>query len=113
MSLVERVHRATILAVATSLIFVEASPLCLRAQQNDAQQEEAGQQGRVATHELPTAEPTSIALPLAEDRGGAALAQSLKRLGTTAKLMMIAAHPDDEDGALLRSEEHTSELQSL
>jgi LmbE family N-acetylglucosaminyl deacetylase len=101
MSLVERVHRATILAVATSLIFVEASPLCLRAQQNDAQQEEAGQQGRVATHELPTAEPTSIALPLAEDRGGAALEQSLKRLGTTASLMMIVAHPDDEDGALL------------
>ena len=27
--------------------------------------------------------------------------QALKRLGTTASLMMIVAHPDDEDGALL------------
>ena len=47
------------------------------------------------------AEPSSIALPLAEDRGAAALEQSLRRLSTTASLMMIVAHPDDEDGALL------------
>ncbi|MGD0892114.1 MAG: PIG-L family deacetylase [Terracidiphilus sp.] len=51
--------------------------------------------------ELPVTEPTSIALPLAEDRGAAALEQSLKRLSTTASLMVIVAHPDDEDGALL------------
>ena len=51
--------------------------------------------------ELPSTEPTSIALPLAEDRGAAALEQSLKRLSTTASLMVIVAHPDDEDGALL------------
>jgi LmbE family N-acetylglucosaminyl deacetylase len=47
------------------------------------------------------AEPSSIALPLPEDRGAAALEQSLRRLQTTASLMMIVAHPDDEDGALL------------
>jgi len=40
-------------------------------------------------------------LPIAEDRGAAALEQSLKRLSTTASLMMIVAHPDDEDGTLL------------
>ena len=106
MSFVERVHRATILAVATSLIFAGAGPLCLMAQQNGAQQdraqrEEAGQLGRGPAHDLSAAEPTAIALPLAEDRGGAALEQALKRLGTTASLMMIVAHPDDEDGALL------------
>ena len=50
---------------------------------------------------LPAAEPTSIALPLPEDRGQAALEQMLKRLGTTASVMMIVAHPDDEDSALL------------
>ena len=33
--------------------------------------------------------------------GEAALEQALKRLKTTASLMMIVAHPDDEDGALL------------
>ena len=49
----------------------------------------------------PLPEPSSIALPIAEDRGAAALEQSLKRLSTTASLMMIVAHPDDEDGTLL------------
>ena len=50
---------------------------------------------------LPISEPNEIALPLPEDRGTAALEQSLRRLGTTASVMMIVAHPDDEDGALL------------
>ena len=46
-------------------------------------------------------EPTSIALPLAEDRGQNAVEQGLRRLNTTASVMMIVAHPDDEDGSLL------------
>jgi len=50
---------------------------------------------------IPLPEAAVIALPLAEDRGAAALEQSLRRLSTTASLMMIVAHPDDEDGALL------------
>jgi LmbE family N-acetylglucosaminyl deacetylase len=50
---------------------------------------------------VPLPEPSEIALPLPEDRGAAALEQSLKRLSTTASVMMIVAHPDDEDGALL------------
>src|ERR1700722_1440095 len=51
--------------------------------------------------ELSASEPSAIALPLAEDRGEAGLEQALKRLGTTASLLMIVAHPDDEDGTLL------------
>jgi hypothetical protein len=51
--------------------------------------------------QLPASEPPAIALPLAEDRGQAALEQAPKRLGTTASLLMIVAHPDDEDGTLL------------
>jgi len=43
-------------------------------------------------------------LPLPEDRGTAALEQSLKRLGTWASMMDIVAHPDDEDGGLLTYE---------
>ena len=50
---------------------------------------------------LPKSDPQVTALPLPEDRGETALAQSLKRLRTTASVMMIVAHPDDEDGALL------------
>ncbi len=46
-------------------------------------------------------EASAIALPLAEDRGSAALEQALRRLNTTASVMMIVAHPDDEDGPLL------------
>jgi LmbE family N-acetylglucosaminyl deacetylase len=46
-------------------------------------------------------EATSIALPLAEDRGQPALEEALRRLNTTASVMMIVAHPDDEDGPLL------------
>jgi len=52
----------------------------------------------------PHAEATEIALPLAEDRGAAALELSLKRLGTWASLMDIVAHPDDEDGGMLTYE---------
>jgi LmbE family N-acetylglucosaminyl deacetylase len=46
-------------------------------------------------------EATSIALPMAEDRGQSALEQALRKLNTTASVMMIVAHPDDEDGSLL------------
>src|SRR4051812_26176772 len=35
------------------------------------------------------------------DYGALGLAQLLKRLNTTASVMMIGAHPDDEDSALL------------
>ena len=46
-------------------------------------------------------EPSAEALPLPEDRGAADLEQTLKRLGTTASVLFIVAHPDDEDGALM------------
>jgi LmbE family N-acetylglucosaminyl deacetylase len=62
-------------------------------------QQSAPQQRVLASIPLP--EPSEIALPLPEDRGQAALEQTLKRLGTTASVMMIVAHPDDEDGPLL------------
>jgi len=58
-------------------------------------------QSAPAHYDLPPTEPSDIALPLPEDRGQAALSQTLKRLGTTASVLYIVAHPDDEDGALL------------
>ena len=42
------------------------------------------------------------ALPV--ERGAVAVAEGLKRLGTRASLMMIVAHPDDEDGGMLTYE---------
>lgn len=50
---------------------------------------------------LPASEASEIALPLPEDRGAAALVEALRRLRSTASVLMIVAHPDDEDGALL------------
>ena len=52
-------------------------------------------------NEVPLPEPTANGLPLPEDRGAADLEQTLKRLGTTASMLVIVAHPDDEDGALM------------
>jgi LmbE family N-acetylglucosaminyl deacetylase len=57
--------------------------------------------------QIPTA--TSIAAtpdyqPLRVDRGTSALQQSLRKLGTRASVMMIVAHPDDEDGGMLTYE---------
>jgi LmbE family N-acetylglucosaminyl deacetylase len=85
--------RTLFFAALASLLLASAQPAHFAAQQ-------AAAPAQPAT-DLPSTEPSDIALPLAEDRGQAALEQSLKRLGTTASLMMIVAHPDDEDGALL------------
>jgi LmbE family N-acetylglucosaminyl deacetylase len=59
----------------------------------------------VATDQPPAAPAPRIeAVPLPENRGAAALYESLKRLDTTASLMMIVGHPDDEDGGMLTYE---------
>lgn len=39
--------------------------------------------------------------PLAEDRGADALPQTLRKLRTWGSLLMIVAHPDDEDGGMM------------
>ncbi len=41
---------------------------------------------------------------LAQDEGLAGLRLELQRLGTTARLMQVVAHPDDEDGGMLTLE---------
>ena len=74
--------------------------LSLAAQQA-AQPATAAQNAQLWLDGVPLAEPSEVALPIAEDRGQAAVDQALKRLKTTASVMMIVAHPDDEDGALL------------
>ena len=84
----QRVPYAAMPAAFAVLIFAALSPLNLNGQQP-------------AEPDLPSAEPTSIALPLPENRGEAQLEQTLKRLDTTASVLVIVAHPDDEDGAML------------
>lgn len=43
-------------------------------------------------------------VPLPQDTGTAGLKQELRKLQTTGRLMMVTAHPDDEDGGLLTLE---------
>jgi len=49
-------------------------------------------------------QPNTQVQEIAANRGSAALWQSLKKLHTWASLLMITAHPDDEDGGMLTYE---------
>jgi LmbE family N-acetylglucosaminyl deacetylase len=49
-------------------------------------------------------QPGSVAHEISINRGSTALWQSLKKLHTRASLIMITAHPDDEDGGMLAYE---------
>jgi LmbE family N-acetylglucosaminyl deacetylase len=53
--------------------------------------------------QTPAAEPSAID-PLPPDNGAAGLKQVLRRLQTTARLLQVTAHPDDEDGGMLTLE---------
>src|SRR5579863_2499704 len=48
--------------------------------------------------------PLAAAPPLSFDSGAAALSQSLQKLRTRASVLMVTAHPDDEDGGMLTYE---------
>src|ERR1700682_713751 len=48
--------------------------------------------------------PIAAAQPLSFNSGAAAVWQSLKKLHTRASLIMVTAHPDDEDGGMLTYE---------
>src|SRR5215472_15613040 len=49
-------------------------------------------------------QPSVVAHEIPVNRGSAALWQSLKKLHTRASMIMITAHPDDEDGGMLAYE---------
>ena len=51
--------------------------------------------------------------PLPQDIGAAALKQQLRRLDSTGRLMMVVAHPDDEDGGLLTLESRGRGVRAL
>ncbi len=48
--------------------------------------------------------PSNVAHEISINKGSAALWQSLKKLHTRASLIMLTAHPDDEDGGMLTYE---------
>ena len=85
-------------ALAGLLLGARPAWLCAQAAQQ-TRQNESSPASELASVPLP--EPFANALPLPEDRGFADLEQTLKRLKTTASVLIIVPHPDDEDGALL------------
>ena len=87
-------HSAAIGAAVIGL-FLAVHPRLLGAQDSTSLAPDA------ELAQVPLPQPASNALLLPEDRGAADLEQTLKRLGTTASVLAIVAHPDDEDGALL------------
>jgi LmbE family N-acetylglucosaminyl deacetylase len=97
----DKSNQATAGAAFAGLILAGVLSVRLTCQQPVQQPARQPVPAALTLASVPLPEPSEIALPLPEDRGAAALEQSLKRLGTTASLMIIVAHPDDEDGALL------------
>jgi LmbE family N-acetylglucosaminyl deacetylase len=75
-------HPALCLALSASLL---GNPIALQAQ-------------------APVHYPSTFATPLPVDRGAAAVWQSLQKLHTRASLILIVAHPDDEDSGMLAYE---------
>lgn len=53
---------------------------------------------------LGAAQPDPDAVPLDLDRGAAGLCRALAQLQTRASILMVTAHPDDEDGGMLAEE---------
>jgi LmbE family N-acetylglucosaminyl deacetylase len=51
--------------------------------------------------------------PLPQDTSSAGLKQALRKLQTTGRLMMVTAHPDDEDGGLLTLQARGKGVQTL
>ncbi len=90
----QKLHRIAIRAALAALLTVFVSvPLPAQPAPQLSPDAELAQ--------VPLPEPSVYALPLPEDRGAADLEQTLKRLGTTASVLFIVPHPDDEDGALM------------
>ncbi len=91
------INQRILSAAFLGLALAAATPMSLGAQVGA----QAGAQAAAPAFSLPPVEPSAVALPLPEDCGQDALEQSLRRLGTTASVLYIVAHPDDEDGALM------------
>jgi len=92
--ILQRLFRAALPTALAALLSIAA---CVPLHAQDAAATSADTQ----LLQVPLPEPSAYALPLPEDRGAADLEQTIKRLGTTASVLFIVAHPDDEDGALM------------
>src|SRR6201998_3108058 len=101
-------HLSTIYLAAFMLLFTLASP----SQTSDAAKPEKpslhASQTEVLTDHVLVAPPgllyQGVPAGIPQDEGLPGLRLELLRLGTTARLMQVVAHPDDEDGGMLTLE---------
>ena len=98
----QAIYRFLAAGVTASAFLVIALCVSLKGQAPVAAGAAAGLAGAGAASaaELPTPD----ARPLEIDRGAAGLWQTLLKLHTRASLLMVTAHPDDEDGGMLAYE---------
>ena len=92
--------QAAVGAALAGLVWIGASRFGADAQQGAHPTAKAGD-AAAELAQVPLPKPQLNAMALPEDRGAAAVEQALKRLNTTASILFIVAHPDDEDGSLL------------
>jgi LmbE family N-acetylglucosaminyl deacetylase len=86
--------RKTVFKVAAVVFLVFAACLAQESQRTAQQSQPAS----ASDNTQPYLE------PLPQDTGSTGLKQELRRLHNTGRLMMVTAHPDDEDGGLLTLE---------
>src|SRR5690348_13263688 len=70
-------------------------------------------QAPAASPSTPPASSPGYYDPLPQDTGPSGLKLELRKLQTTGRLMMVVAHPDDEDGGLLTREARGKGVQTL
>ncbi|HML15875.1 MAG TPA: PIG-L family deacetylase [Bryobacteraceae bacterium] len=64
----------------------------------------AGVYAGLSRAQMAEIKPATDAIPVPPDRGAAGLSRLLRELQTRASLLMVTAHPDDEDGGMLTYE---------
>ncbi len=92
----------------TCLVFIFMFVLGASAQAPVAEKSPAQKAGAAANLDVLADPPglryQGVPAELPQDEGSAGLRLELLRLGTTARLMQVVAHPDDEDGGMLTLE---------
>jgi LmbE family N-acetylglucosaminyl deacetylase len=94
--------------IAILLIVVALAAICLGQNSPSAARSTAP-----STAKTDATRPVPFLTPLPQDTGLPGLKQQLGKLQTTGRLMMVVAHPDDEDGGTLTLEARGKGVQTL
>ncbi|HEX3741202.1 MAG TPA: PIG-L family deacetylase [Terriglobales bacterium] len=104
-SFLQRIHLFPAKIAACLLVFALAAPSQTHSAEKNAATAGTHSSDAVSVYTVLTDPPglryQGVPAPLPQDEGTAGLRLELLRLGTTARLMQVVAHPDDEDGGML------------